>query len=68
MSETTPLNEWPVEKLYVLQYMVLRADPVDNLSEFECLRFAIDKMELNDLIKSAIKDAEEKLTELPFKP
>jgi hypothetical protein len=60
MSETTPLNEFPVYYLYFLNDAVVNEKPIDN-AEIEA------KSKLLFIIKSAIKDAEEKLNELPFK-
>ncbi len=63
MSETTPLNEWPVEKLYTLQYIINSSfDPIIEIKDFKA-----DKEIIINIIRSAIKDAEEKLNELPFK-
>lgn len=66
MSETMPLNEWPVSKLHTLRYMILSSSEIESFTENEKLMFAIDKMEFNETLKMAIKDAEERESKLPF--
>ncbi len=58
MSETTPLNEWPVEKLYVIRNMI---------NFYLLMHDNIKDNDIIDTVNIAIKDAEEKLNELPFK-
>jgi hypothetical protein len=66
MSETTPLNEWPVEKLYLLKSIFLTGIKFYNTPlENKMLQNDINQIDI--AISSAIKDAEEKLNELPFK-
>ncbi len=66
MSETTPLNEWPVDQLNVLKYMIsTTTNPFSDKTKRE--RFNQNRESLLSLVNIAIKDAEEKLNELPFK-
>ena len=56
MSETTPLNEWPLDELRKLFNAAIYFNIVTG--EYD---------HIINALKSAIKDAEEKLNELPFK-
>lgn len=65
ISETMPLNEWPIEKLYRLNAILksqVENDFVPHTSEWSDFI-----SELRSAMNQAIKDAEQKLTELPFK-
>jgi len=58
ISETMPLNQWPVDKLYYLKYMVLHSSKSISPENY--------KTEILEAIDAAIKDAEQELSQLPF--
>ncbi len=62
MSETTPLNEWPLDELVKLEKVVMFIHPMAQI-----YNGTDGYKEILSVIQSAIKDAEEKLNELPFK-
>jgi len=63
MSETTPLNEWPLKSLLMLRIVLKNQMEMNFLPESWHEWYYITIHAVNQ----AIKDAEEKLTELPFK-
>jgi len=62
MSETTPLNEWPLQSLLMLKTILKKQMELNFLPESWHGWYYITM----NAIDSAIKDSEEKLTELPF--
>jgi len=62
MSETTPLNEWPLKSLLMLK-TILNKQMEENLLPESWHGWYYITM---NAIDQAIKDSKEKLTELPF--
>lgn len=58
ITETMPLNQWPVEKLYALKQMIIKyhGNDITGSNSYEILQ----------TVNSAIKDAEQELSQLPF--
>jgi hypothetical protein len=61
ISETLPLNEWPSERLKDLEHIILLAakESLSRRTYQYCREFQL-------VVKSAIKDAEEREAKLPF--
>jgi len=61
ISETLPLNEWPSKKLkkldHILKYTAVKCLTRNTYNS--CVEFQV-------VVKSAIKDAEEREAKLPF--
>jgi len=64
ISETLPLNKWPIEKLLMLQIIVDTCIEHKFIPEKENWQESI--VEINATLKSAIKDAQHELSQLPF--
>lgn len=65
ISETMPLNEWPSVDLYKLRDLLLACDySIAGDRHFEIVTF---EDELLKVLKTAIKDAQERESKLPFK-
>jgi hypothetical protein len=64
MSETTPLNEWPIDSLYRLSAMLKGSIEYDTIPHDPKWAEFIKKY--RSTLDQAIKDAEQTLLQLPF--
>jgi len=64
VSETLPLNKWPLEKLLMMQIIVDTCIENKFIPEKENWKNSIQ--EINDTMKMAIEDQKNELSQLPF--